>query len=334
MSFSNKERDAAVEYRGSRFCNPNGLHDADQPGKREDRIEGSRFCNPSGLQGRAAPDMDGETASAVPAWELDGAARDLPSEPARPQDGREQIDSAEVGHGRRNRRPVKTPARPKSRRGGKAAEAPRLCAVLDTNAAILYGKYMDNGCEGRLHPTFRGLLCDDKVDKVVTPAVMNEVWGMLRSKRIDKKTAYNIKSLAVGIDDNGALSSGQIAAAIEAEQRRMMYETDSVTAARWLAAKRKHHEKATGKDYGPVDKMRPINRYNNMSTLCDLAAADRAVMGEAGAVSMRRARTVLISGDADVSLFADALKSAVGGRIDVVGIEPEPRRGRGGRRRA
>ena len=355
MSLSNKERDAAVEYRGSQFCNPKGLYEADKPENHEDRIKGSRFCNPRGLEGGAAPDTEGRGAGAVPAWVRDGAAQELTDVPGDMLGEKEQIDAGEVRRGEQGKVPTKAsakrvsrawaivddgqqkqkdieaPARSKSKRGDKPAKAPRLCAVLDTNAAILYGEYMTNGCEERLHPSFRGLLCDDSVDKVVTPAVMNEVWGLLRNKRIGKKTAQNIKSLAVKID-NAASSSGRIAGAIEAEQRRLMYETDSETAVRWLAAKRKHHEKATGKDYGPVDKMRPINRYNNMSKLCDLAATDRAVMGEAGAVSMRRARTVLISGDADVSLFAAALKSAAGGRIDVVGIEPEPRRGRVGRR--
>ena len=205
-----------------------------------------------------------------------------------------------------------------------------MCAILDTNVAVLYGKYLSDMREKTLPPCFRKLLCDDAVEKVVTPAVMDEVWGMCRNGRIDKGTARNLKKLSVSGGAISASLSESIAGAIEAEQRRLAYLTESESAVRWLAAKRRHHEKATGKDYGPVVKMRPIKRYENMTKLCDMAAGDRRIMGEAGALSRGRGRTVLLSSDVDMSLFEGAMKRAAGSDIGVVA---PPHESRGGRKR-
>ena len=71
------------------------------------------------------------------------------------------------------------------------------------------------------------------------------------------------------------------------------------------------------------------SRRRHLARLCDMAAGDRAIMGEAAIAAAQHRPAVLLSADADVSLFAGALKRATNGGIDVVGIEREPRRARG-----
>lgn len=342
----------AEEWVGSMFCNPGGLpeggapdiermeRDGPRPGTEKKEMDWPLAHRPE-QQPAEQPEQPPEQPPARH-WERPpGAWSDMQVDGA-PAERPARRRGAKVPSNMFSRSPTYDAIRPMRRRrkggsakGGKKSRKRKRaqrpsgpCAVLDTNAAVLYGRYMSDKKPGKIHPSFREVLCDDSIDKVVTPVVMKEVWGLFNGKRIDKQTVQNIKSLAVGRDCLDREAGLRIAREIEADQRRLIFETDSSIATSWLAAKRKHHEKAAGKDYGDVKKMRPINRYNHMSKLCDMAAGDRAVMGEAGAVSMGRERTVLLSSDADVSLFEYALKKAVAGRnISVVTIPPASRRG-------
>lgn len=306
-------RDGRSEHDPSPPPSPPDATEQDRGGE----FAGSRLCNPRGLPGGAAPDLGRGIADMV------AAAK---SEPPEPEPARQ---AAKPRQGRKSR---KRKAAARREAADKAKAAPRLRAVLDTSAAVQYGRYTADLCTlSRVNEEFREILFDDAVEKVVTPAVMGEVWGLYRSNRLPEEAMRKIRPLAVECDADGAADYiARVAAAVENAQRRAAKAHGSDTAMRWLAAKRRQHQKATGDDYGPPHKMWPWSRKGNLTRLCDMAAGDRKIMAEAAAVSTRRPRTVLLSSDADVSLFGDALSCVTGGIIRVVGIEPaDRRRGRG-----
>ena len=190
----------------------------------------------------------------------------------------------------------------------------------------MYGRYASDETEHRIPEEFRGLLRSKAVKRVVTPAVMSEVRGLCRSGRLPREAADRIGALAVKSVGSGAEI---IAGMIEAEQRMVAEDAKSDTAVRWLAAKRVQYRDATGTDYGNPGAIGVRSRRRHLARLCDMAAGDRAIMGDAAIAAARHRPAVLLSADADVSLFAGALKRATNGGIDVVGIEREPRRARG-----
>ena len=280
---------------------------------------GSRLCNPRGLPGGMAPDLGRGIADVVGAAKADPPESDPKPKPPEPKQRKA---------GRRRKAGAGRGAAP----AVAATAAPRLCAVLDTNAAVQYGRYAADLCSlSRVDEEFREILFDDSVEKVVTPAVMNEVHGLCRNGRLPEAAMKKIRALAVDGDDTEDASGAaeRVAAAVEAEQRMVARANGTDRAKRWLAAKRWRYAKKTGEDYGPPHKMWWWGRSRHLARLCDLAAGDRKIMGEAAVVSARRPRTVLLSTDADVSLFDDALSRAAGGSISVVGIGPVGRRGRG-----
>lgn len=286
---------------------------------RRDGMRESLFCRPGGLPGGAAPDVgDGAT----------GVARGVGDPPPPPsQDSADSSAAAPAqaspGNGGGKRAG--------GRRGSALKAGPRLLAVLDTNTAVMYGRYASDEMEHRIPEEFRDLLRSKSVKRVVTPAVMNEVRGLCRSRRLPREAADRIGALAVKSVGSGAEI---IAGMIEAEQRMVAEEAKSDTAMRWLAAKRVQYRDATGTDYGNPGAISVRSRRKHLARLCDMAADDRAIMGEAAMAAARHRPAVLLSADADVSLFAGALKRATGGGLDVVGIEREPRRNQGGWRRA
>ena len=286
---------------------------------------GSRLCNPNGLPGGAAPDIGRGIvdllggAKAEPPDEEDAKEAAAPPAPPAPPARRKT-------KGERRRAAA---ARRDAARAAKSAK--RLCAVLDTNAAVQYGMHAAGRWpETRLDDEFRDLICDKSVEKVVTPAVMNEVWGLYRGKRLNEDAMKKIRGILVKGGGGAYDDSARVAGAIEAEQSRVAGDPKSDTAERWLAAKRMQHQNATGSDYGSPGQMWRWGRRRNLAKLCEMAAGDRGIMGEAACVAARRNRTVLLSSDADVSLFGGALKAASRGSIGVVGVTPARRRGRGG----
>ena len=271
--------------------------------------KGSRFCQPGGLPDGRAPDFGRN---------VTGVARgmgDAPPEPAalqkrRGKGGRRRTGKQRNGsNGRRDAQIVRT----------------RMCAVLDTNTAVMYGKYANDELEHRIPDEFRGLLRDNTVQKVVTPAVMGEVWGLCRSGRLPRDAANRISALAVKNEGDGA---DGVVRMVEAVQDRVAEEAKSETAMRWLAAKRVQYRDVVGKDYGNPSAMSTRSRRKHLAKLCEMAAGDRIIMGEAALVAAQRDNTVLLSADADVSLFADVLGRATGGGCGVVGIDRESRRGK------
>ena len=309
---------------------------------------GSRLCNPNGLPGGAAPDIgrgivdllggakaeppDEEDAKeaaappappAPPARRKGSAARRKPTKAHLDFDMADSATYAEI---------ISGIGRNKLARGFDRGDgAPRLCAVLDTNAAVQYGMHAAGRWpETRLDDEFRDILCDKSVEKVGTPAVMNEVWGLYRGKRLNEDAMKKIRGILVKGGGGAYDDSARVAGAIEAEQRRVAGDPKSDTAERWLAAKRMQHQNATGADYGSPGQMWRWGRRKNLAKLCEMAARDRGIMGEAACVAARRNRTLLLSSDADVSLFEGALKAASRGSIGVVDVTPARRRGRGG----
>ena len=274
---------------------------------------GSRFCRPGGLPGGMAPDFGRNVL---------GVARgtgDAPPEPA----------AMKKRGGRRGRRRGGSSSSNNNGNGIRARNtvnaSARMCAVLDTNTAVMYGKYASGKMEHKIPDEFRNLLRDSTVQKVVTPAVMAEVRGLCRSGRLPREAADRIGALAVRNEGEGA---DVVVRMVEAVQDRVAEEAKSETAMRWLAAKRRQHKDATGEDYGNPSAMSTRSRRRHLAKLCEMAAGDRTIMGEAALVAAQHGRTVLLSADADVSLFADVLKRAAGGRIGVVGIDREARRRR------
>ena len=305
-----------------------GERDEEHGGERDEECDdgkyaGSIFCRPGGLEGGEVPDIGGPGATD----ELSGARKQREAEAA--EDARharelaaKKAAAAEAAAARKAKRGTSG----RGRGGKNAAAAGKPCAILDTNTAVMYGKYANDEKSHRIPEEFRGLLCDQSVKKVVTPAVMNEVWGLCRSGRLAKDAAGRIQALAV--KDLGAGREG-VADAIEAEQRRVAGEPKCETAVRWLAAKRIQYQKATGTDYGNPSAMRDRIRCRHLDKLCEMAAGDRLIMGEAALAAAQLGQSVLVTADADMSLFAGALRAATGGGVDVVGIECESRRGRG-----
>lgn len=274
---------------------------------------GSRFCRPGGLPGGMAPDL-GRNAPCV--------ARGTGDAPVEPAAMKKRGDRGGRRRGSGNS---------SSSNGSDSGICPRntvnararMCAVLDTNTAVMYGEYASGKMEHKIPDEFRSLLRDSTVQKVVTPAVMAEVRGLCRSGRLPREAANRIGALAVRNEGEGA---DGVALMVEAVQDRVAEEAKSETAMRWLAAKRRQHKDATGEDYGNPSAMNVRSRRRHLAKLCEMAAGDRTIMGEAALVAARHDRTVLLSADADVSLFADVLKRAAGGRIGVVGIDREARR--------
>ena len=260
-------------------------------------MDGSRFCRPGGLPGGAAPDI-ARNASVV----ASGVGESPPPIQRTPVHGA----AGKSGGGW----------------GGKSAKGnARMCAILDTNAAVMYGKYANDEMKHRIpDERLRRILCDKSVKKAVTPAVMNEVWGLCRGGRLSKEEAMRIRALAV--KNVGDCGDG-IARMIKAEQMKVAKDAKCETAMRWLAAKRIQYQNTTGEDYGNPSKMLVRSRRKHLAKLCEMAAGDRAIMGEAALVGMSHGWAVLFSTDADMSLFADAMRTATDSRVDVIGVERE-----------
>lgn len=269
--------------------------------------KGSLFCRPGGLPGGVAPDVGVDEAvgatTATATAEYDGMGIDLqkyvavgPTAAAATAEAFDMPSADDI-------RP--TPAG----HGNDAESLKEACVVLDTNAAIVYGEHADRDGIGKIGLEFRTLLCGKSIERVVTPTVLGEVRRQYQCEQISKYALNRVEALAI---EGGRLYEhrDRHVEVIKKRQRGVANDPRSETATRWLAAKRLAYQKAHKADYGSPVGMDDCSRRFYLGRLCDMAASDRMIMAEAVCVSSLRKEVVLLSTDADMTLFEDALVMA------------------------
>lgn len=289
-------------WKGSRFCRPGGLPDGDALVVGGDSAGGAAASSSSEYVAVGAT----SAAATAEAFDMPSAA-DMQPTPA--------------GH------------------GNDAESLRETCVVLDTNAAIVYGEHANRDGIGRIGIEFRTMLCDESIERVVTPTVLGEAKGLCRHGRISKYALNRIEALAIKEGRSLYRHAGGHAKSIEKMQMDVANDPRSETAARWLAAKRTAYRKAHKADYGRPADMDDDTRRICLGQLCRMAASDRMIMAEAVCVAGRRKKVVLLSTDTDMTLFEDALVTAAGGgasgrggganiRVAVIPSVPRGKRGR------